>query len=198
MSAIGFYVAAVLVVVSCAAAVLLRGPRQSAVAVAAVAVSIGVFLVVAGEYLLALLEVVLLLATLGVVLEMARRGGFGRRGRPVSLGRWPYGLGLAVLAVVVLDGAALAGGGGWHLSGIKTALSSVLHHEAPVTTGLLVVVGVAAVLVALVIGRTSPDEAEQHERRRARQEREERMRRRRQDRAAARRLRDTARTGGGQ
>jgi hypothetical protein len=198
MSAPGFYVAAALVVLSCAAAVLLRSPRPSLLAAVAVAVSIGIFLVVAGEYLLALLEVVLLLATLGAVLEVARRGGFGRREQPLPLGRWAYGLGLAVLTVVVLDGAALAGGRGWNSSGIKTALSSVLHHEAPVTAGLLVVVGVLAVLVALAIGRTSPDEAEHHERRRARLEREERMRRRREDRAAARRLREAARTGGGE
>ena len=102
-----------------------------------------------------------------------------------------------MLALVVLDGAALAAGSGWHKAGIETALSSVLNHQAPVTTGLLVAVGVAAVLVALTIGRTDPDEAEHVERRRARQEREARMRRRREDRAAARAKRQAASPGGG-
>jgi len=197
MSAAGFYIAAALIVVSCAAAVWLRSPVPSAAAAAAVAVSIGIFLVVGGEYLLALFEVVLLAGTLAVVVETARRGGFGAPARPLSFGRWVYGAGIAVLAVVVLDGAALAGGAGWHPLGIKTALSSVLNHEAPVTTGLLVVVGIAAVLVAMAIGRTSPDEAEYQRRLRSRQERSERMRRRREDRAAARHQGRAARSGGG-
>ncbi len=197
MSAAGFYIAAVLVVLSCAAAVGLRGARQSAVAGVAVAVSIGIFLVVGHEYLLALLEVVVLLATLGTVVEMSRRGAFGPQVSPLPFGRWLAAAGLAVLALVVLDGTALAAGSGWHKTGIEAALSSVLNHQAPVTTGLLVVVGVAAVLVALAIGRTDPDEAEHVERRRARQEREARMLRRREDRAAARAKREPANPGGG-
>ncbi len=197
MNATGFYVAAALVVVSCLAAVSLRGPVVSSVAAAAVAVSIGIFLVVAGEYLLALLEVALLLATLLVVVGMARQGSFGPRGRPLALSRWLYGAGLALLALVVLDGAALAGNGGWYHAGIKSGLGSVLDHQAPVTAGLLIVVGVAAVVVAVVIGRTSGDEAEFQRRLAARREREERMRRRREDRQAARRQRQGARSGGG-
>jgi len=197
MSAAGFYIAAVLVVLSCAAAVGLRGARQSAVAAVAVAVSIGIFLVVGHEYLLALLEVVFLLAALATVVEMGRRGAFGSQLRPLPLSRWLSAGGVAVVALVVLDGAALAAGSGWHKAGIETALSSVLNHQAPVTTGLLVVVGVAAVLVALTIGRTDPDEAEHVERRRARSEREARMRRRREDRAAARAKRQAASPGGG-
>jgi len=196
MSSAGFYIAAVLVVLSCAAAVGLRGARQSAVAAVAVAVSIGIFLVVGHEYLLALLEVVLLIATLGAVVEMGRRGAFGPPVRP-PFSRWLPAAGVAVLAAVVLDGTALAAGGGWHRSGIETALSSVLDHQAPVTTGLLVVVGVAAVLVALAIGRSDPDEAEHVERHRARQEREAMLRRRRDDRAAARAKRQAATPGGG-
>jgi hypothetical protein len=198
MSAVGFYVAGVLVVLSCAAAVLLRGAIRSAVAAAAVAVSIGIFLLVSGEYLLALLEVVVLLATLAAVVEIARRGGFGPRAQPLPLSRWVYGLALAVLAVVVLDGAALASRGGWFSAGIKEGLSHVLDHQAPVTAGLLVVLGGAAVVVAVVIGRTSSDEAEHHERARARREREAKMRRRREDRVAARLRRQASRTGGGE
>jgi hypothetical protein len=197
MSAAGFYVAAGLVVLSCLAAVILRGPLASAVAAAAVAVSIGIFLVVGREYLLAVLEMVILLATLLVVVEMGRRGSFGSGARSLPLSRWLSGAALAVLALVVLDGAALAGGGGWFKAGIKTGLGSLLHHQAPVTTGLLIVVGAAAVLVAVVIGRTSSDEAEFQRRLSARREREERMQRRREDRAAARRRREGARTGGG-
>ena len=198
MSAAGFYVAGVLVILSCAAAVLLRGAVTSAVTAAAVAVSIGIFLLVSGEYLLALLELVLLLATLAAVVEVTRRGGFGPRAQPLPLSRWVYGLGLAVLAVVVLDGAVLASRGGWFQSGIKQGLSSVLHHQAPVTAGLLVVLGAAAVVVAVVIGRTSADEAEHHERARARRERAEKMRRRREDRVGARRRRQAGRAGGGE
>jgi hypothetical protein len=197
MSAAGFYVAAALVVLGCLAAVCLRGPMASAVAAAAVAVSIGVFLVVGGEYLLAVLEMALLLATLLVVVGMARRGSFGPGGRPLPLSRWLYGAGLALLAVVVLDGAALAGNGGWYRSGIKAGLGGVLHHQAPVTAGLLIVVGAAAVLVAVVIGRSSADEAEFQRRLAARRERVERIRRQREDRAAARRRRQGARSGGG-
>jgi hypothetical protein len=197
MSATGFYIAAVLVVLSSAAAVGLRGARQSAVAGVAVAVSIGIFLVVGHEYLLALLEVVLLLATVVTVVEMGRRGAFGTQVRALPLNRWLPAAGLAVLALVVLDGTALAGGSGWHKAGIEKGLSSVLNHQAPVTTGLLLVVGVAAVLVALAIGRTDPDEAEHVERRRARLEREARMRRRREDRAAARAKRQAIGPGGG-
>jgi lysylphosphatidylglycerol synthetase-like protein (DUF2156 family) len=198
MSVVGFYVAGVLVVLSCGAAVLLRSAIPSAVAAAAVAVSLGIFLLVSGEYLLALLEVVLLLATLAAVVEIARRGGFGPRVQPLPFSRWVYGFALAVLAVVVLDGAALASRGGWFRSGIKEGLSSVLRHQAPVTAGLLVVLGAVAVVVAVVIGRTSADEAEHHERARARREREERMRRRREDRVAARLRRQASRPGGGE
>ncbi len=198
MNAAGFYVAAALVVLSCAAAVLLRGAIPSAVAAGAVAVSLGIFLLVSGEYLLALLEVVLLLATLAAVVEIARRGGFGPRAKPLPLSRWVYGLALAVLAVVVLDGAVLASRGGWFASGIKEGLSSVLRHQAPVTAGLLVVLGAGAVVVAVVIGRTSSDEAEHHERLRARREREEKMLRRREDRVTARRRRQASRAGGGE
>jgi len=197
MSAAGFYIAAVLIVLSCAAAVGLRGARESAVAAVAVAVSIGIFLVVGHEYLLALLEVVILLATVATVVEIDRRGALGSRASPLPLSRWLYAAGLAVLALVVLDGTALAAGSGWHPRGVETALSSVLNHQAPVTAGLLVVVGVAAVLVALAIGRTDPDEAEHVERHRAHQEREARMRRRREDRAAARAKRQAASPGGG-
>ena len=198
MSAAGFYVAAVLLLLSCAAAVVLRGATPSAAAAAAVAVSLGIFLLVSGEYLLALLEVVLLLATLAAVVEIARRGGFGPRARPLPLSRWVYGLALGVLAVVVLDGAALAAREGWFASGIKQGLSHVLQHQAPVTAGLLVVLGAVAVGVAVVIGRTSADEAEHQERVRARREREERMRRRREDRVTARRRRQASRAGGGE
>ncbi|MGD1053639.1 MAG: hypothetical protein ABR950_07395 [Candidatus Dormibacteria bacterium] len=197
MSAAGFYVAGALLVLSCAAAVLLRGALPSAVAAAAVAVSIGIFLLVTGEYLLTLLEVVFLLATLGAVVQVARRGGFGPRVQPLPLSRWVYGLVLAALAVVVLDGAVLAARGDWFRSGVKEGLVSVLRHQAPVTAGLLVVLGAAAVVVAVVIGRTSADEAEHHERARARREREERMRRRREDRLAARRRQQAARAGEG-
>lgn len=199
MSVFGFYVAGVLVVLSCAAAVLLRGAVPSAVAAAAVAVSIGIFLLVSGEYLLTLLEVVLLLATLAAVVENARRGGFGPLAQPLKVSRWVYGLALAVLAVVVLDGAVLASPrGGWFGSGAKAGLSSVLQHQAPVTAGLLVVLAAVAVVVAVVIGRTSADEAEHHQRTRARREREEKMRRRREDRVAARRRRQASRAGGGE
>jgi signal transduction histidine kinase len=195
MNATGFYVAAALVVLSCAAAVGLRSRSHTGVAGAAVAVSIGIFLVVAGEYLLALMEVVLLLATLAVLAGVARRGGFGPATPPLPLSRWAYGLGLAALALVVLDGAALAAGTGWHSLGVKTALGSVLNHQAPVTVGLLVVAGVTAGLVALVIGRVGADEAAYHERHRALRERAERTRRRREDREAARRQRQAPRGG---
>ena len=197
MNAAGFYVAAALVVLSCLAAVCLRGPVVSAVAAAAVAVSIGIFLVVAGEYLLAMLEAALLLATLLVLVGMARGGSFGPRARALGLSRWFLGAGMALLALVVLDGAALAADHGWFHSGIKSALGGVLRHQAPATAGMLIVAGVVAVLVAVVIGRTSGDEAEFQRRLAARREREERMRRRREDRAAARRRRDGVRTGGG-
>jgi hypothetical protein len=197
MSDGGFYVAAVLIVLSCLAAVLLRGPLTSAVAAAAVAVSVGIFLVVAHEYLLAVLEMVALLATLLVVLEMARRGSFGSGARSLPLSRWLFGAVLAILTLVVLDGTALAAGRGWFRSGVMSGLGSVLQHHAPVTVGFLIVAGAAAVLVSVVIGRTSSDEAEFQRRLAARREREERMERRRQDRAAARRLREGASPGGG-
>jgi hypothetical protein len=198
MSVAGFYVAGALLVLSCAAAVLLRGALPSAVSAAAVAVSIGVFLLVSGEYLLALLEVVLLLATLAAVVESARRGRFGPTAQALKLSRWAYGLALAVLALVVLDGAVLASPqGGWFGAGVKEGLSSVLQHQAPVTTGFLVVLAAVAVVVAVVIGRTSADEAQHHELARARREREEKMRRRREDRVAARRRRQASRPGGG-
>jgi hypothetical protein len=197
MGAAGFYVCSVLVVLSCAAAVLLREPRQSATAAAAVAVSIGLFLVVGGAILLAFLELVLLLATLGIIVLVARRGGYGPKIQALPPRGWIYAAGLAVLALVVVDGASLSGSNGWHRAGTHASLLSVLGHQAPLTAGLLVVVGVAIALAALVIGRTSADEEEHDRRRRARQEREDRMRRRREDREAARRQRSAARPGGG-
>src|ERR1035437_10306286 len=48
--------------------------------------------------------------------------------------------------------------GVWLGAGFKAGLSSGLHRQAQVTAGLLVVVGVAAVVVAVVLGRTSADE----------------------------------------
>ncbi len=197
MNAAGFYVCAVLVVLSCAAAVGLRQPSLSAAGAAAAAISVGLFLLVAGEVLLAVLEVVLLAATLGAVVVAARRGGFGPRAARLPVSRWVYGLGVAVLALVVLDGAALAAGTQWHHGGAASGLAGLSLAQAPVTAALLAVALVAAASMAVVIGRVSADETEQEQRRRARRERDERMRRRREDRAAARGHRPTAAPTGG-
>jgi O-antigen ligase len=192
MNAAGFYVCAVLVVLSCAAAVGLRAPRDTAVAAGCAALAVGLFLAVAGEYVLAVLEAAVLLATLLGMAVAARRGAFGPRGAPLSLSGWQYGLGVAVLALVILDGTALAAGGHWYRGGSTAGLATVAFGLAPAAAALLGVAAVAAVSTALVIGRVSDDEMEQEERRRARRDREERMRRRREDRAAARRRRDPA------
>ncbi|HYA01053.1 MAG TPA: hypothetical protein VEK76_11980 [Candidatus Binatia bacterium] len=197
MSAGGFYISAVLVVLSCAAAVWARRPRLMAIAALAVVISVGLFLLLSGEYLLTLLVVVLLLATLAAIVEAARRGAFGALGEPLPLSRWGVGLGLAVLSLVVLDGAAIAAGNRWHQHGVLAGLAGVLRSQAPLTAALLAVAGVSGVAAAIVIGRVSPDEAEQQRRRTERREREERMRRRREDRAAARR-REHAPAGSGE
>jgi hypothetical protein len=194
MNAASFYVCAGLVVLSCAAAVGLRQPRLQAAAAAAVAIAIGLYLVVAaGEYLLAALEIVLLLGTWVGVTLWARRGGFGPAAPRASAPGWRAqltaaapALGVAVLALVVLDGTALVVSS-WHQHGLEAGLGGMLRNQAPVTAVILVLAATAAVGVALAVGRVSPDEAELVERRRARQLREERMRRRREDRAAARR-----------
>ena len=191
MSAPAFYVCAALVVASCAAAVGLRRPRMALAATAAVAVSAGLFLgVAAGEYLLGLLEAVLLLATWGSVALWAARGAAGEaRGagsRWASLRNLGVAVATAALALVVLDGTVIAIGSAWRGGGTEAGFGGVLLHDAPATLALLVVAGIAAVAASLVVGRVSADEAEHQQRRRARREREERMRRRRADRLAAR------------
>ena len=197
MNAAGFYVCAVLVVLACAAAVGLRQPRAAAVGALALAVAVGLFLIVSGEYLLAALELVLLLGTLAAVVLMDRSGLFGPRSGVVPLAAWAYGLGVAVVALVVLDGAAIAAGGHWHQGGPLAGLSGVLRQQAPVTAAVLGVAVAVGACVAVVVARVSADEAEQRQRRLARREREERMRRRREDRAAARERRGSARDGEG-
>jgi hypothetical protein len=196
MNGAGFLVCAVLLVLSCSAAVILRTPRLSLAALAAVPLSLMVFLVVAGEYLLSLLEVIVLLGTLAGVVEAARRGAFGTGIGLPAPSRWAVAGGMTVLVVAVLDGAALAAGSRWHTGGPKTGLGGVLASAAPVTSALLAVALGVAIGIALIVGRMSADEVESAERRRARREREERMRRRREDRAAAREARRPARPTG--
>jgi hypothetical protein len=192
MNPAGFLVCAVLLVLSCAAAVSLRAPRLALGALAAVPISLMLFLVVAGEYLLALLEVVVLLATIAGVVESARRGAFGARILFPAPSRWAVAAGVTVLVLAVLDGAALAAGSHWHVGGARAGLGGVLARSAPATSALLAVALAAAIAAALVVGRLSADEVESAERRRARRDREERMRRRREDRAAAREARRPA------
>lgn len=198
MNAAGFLVCAALLVLSCAAAIAVRTPRLTLAALAAIPLSLMLFLVVAGEYLLALLEVVILLGTLAGVAEAARREAFGTRITFAPLSRWGVAAGVTVLVLAVLDGAALAAGSQWHTGGRKAGLSGILASAAPATSALLAVALAVAIVVSLVVGRVSSDEVESAERRRARRDREERMRRRREDRAAAREARRSARpTGAG-
>lgn len=195
MNAAGFYICAVLIVLACAAAVWLREPRAGTVAALALALAVGLFLIVSGEYLLAALELVLLLGTLAAVVVMDRRGVLGPRSAGPPVSAWSYGLGIAAVALVVLDGAVLAAGGHWHRGGTLAGLSGVLRQQAPVTAAVLGVALVVAAAVTVAVARVSGDEAEQHRRRLARREHEDRMRRRREDRAAARRQRSSARDG---
>jgi hypothetical protein len=197
VNGVAFYACACLVVLSSGATVWLRPLRHTIIAAAGFAVSLGLLLVATGADLLALLSVAVLLGGLGIGVVTARRGAFGPDVAVLPLGRWVIAAVVAGLGLIVLDGAALAGADGWHQGGIASAsLVTLIHYRAPITAGLLLVLGGADVLVTTVIGRVSHDEHEWDRRRRARLEREERMRRRRQDRAAARQQRSAVRPEG--
>jgi hypothetical protein len=196
VNAAGFYICAALLVVSSAALVGMPSARDTARAGVAVAVSLGLLLIVSGAVVLGLIEAVLLLGGIGATVLAAQRSAFGAKLTTLALRRWTLGGGVAALGLIVLDGAALAGDDRWHRGGGDTSsLLTLIHYRAPITAGLLLILGVAAVIVASLIGRVSADEHEWDRRHRTRLEREERMVRRREDRAAARKQRSTARTG---
>ncbi|HEY4869573.1 MAG TPA: hypothetical protein VII79_06145, partial [Candidatus Dormibacteraeota bacterium] len=91
--------------------------------------------------------------------------------------------GLLVLVVFAVSSDA------WHIGSGTASLISVLHYRAVYAFMLAVLLVVAGVGAALLLGRVSHDERETDRAVESRRQREERERRRREDREAARRRR---------
>jgi len=192
VSAVGFFVCAALLVASCLITVVLRPPRLTLLASAAVVVSLAVLLVVSGAKLLALLVLLSGLIAVGLLTLAGRRGGFGDGVEVVAWGHWPLATAVALVLLAVIDITALVSDTGYHRGNESADLITILHLRTPIAVGALAVLALTTLLVAAVIGRTSPDEVAARRAREVRSEREERMRRRRQDRAAARQNRDAS------
>src|SRR5947209_4775797 len=184
VNAAAFDICSILVVGSCLVTVLGRAPRMTALGGALTVLTVALLLLVTGADLLALFLLLALLGGIGTLGLAARRGAFGSALVALVWGPWVLGVVAAVVTLAVVDGTVLVSDTAFHRGGQSASLISLFHYRAPVAAGLIIVVVVASVAVALLLGRVAPDEVAATQARQAREERQQRMHRRRQDRAA--------------
>lgn len=196
-----FYVVAALVVVAAGAAVAYPVQRVRLAALVAALLLVSVLLALVGALAIAVTQAAIAAAFAGAVLLSARRADtrpalldMRRSADAASLRRlWPAIPAAALLCVLVAVFAASASG--WHQGSGLSRLITVFHDRAPYALAVAVALGVTAVGVALMAGRTGDDERSLDRSAEARRQREERERRRREDREQARR-RGAVSTGG--
>ena len=191
MNAVVFYILAALIVATSVAVVGAPRLRDAGAALVFAGTAIAILAGAAGAPIVAVAQfaVPLLCAAAAVLLmRQSRYSALARPARVVSLMRW-IGAGVAgsfgALFIVVFA----TSGDGWHAGSGTASLITVLHYRAPYALVIAVILAVAGVAAALLIGRTGEDERETDEAIAARRRRDERMQRRREDRERARRRR---------
>src|ERR1700722_4842287 len=195
-NAVAFYAIAVLIVLAAGAAVGLPSLRLSAYAGAAVMVLMAILELISGAYALAVVQLVVPGIAAGVVVLVFRRDVYrGLVTGPILPERFwiaaPIAIGTAAVLVITLAVV----GNGWYPGNllvnspgyVGAALVTVLHYRAPYALAIAVVVVVATIGAALVIGRRSADEQTFDQMLEQRRQREELSRRRRLDREQGRR-----------
>ncbi len=192
VNAIGFYAAALLVVASGLACMVLPSPRHALAAGLAFLVAVALMLGVSGASLLALAQLLLPAAFGAFIWWRVRSYTSGLIDNRVAgfIRVWPVGLGIALACGVLLVGLLLSHSGDWAQRGHGGgSLLTVLHYREPIeallAAGLLALALVGSILTAAV----SEDERLHTANIEARRRKQERIARQRADREAARRKR---------
>jgi NADH:ubiquinone oxidoreductase subunit 6 (subunit J) len=192
VNSITFYLLAALVVAGSGAVVVVPRLRDAAFALAATAVVIAILSAAVGADAVAVAEFVIVVGSGVATWAVLRRGssyrGLARTGRWLPRRWWLAAAVAAFLGLLLLVVFAVSSDA-WHIGSGTASLVSVLHYRAVYAFMLAVVLVVAGVGAALLLGRVSHDERETDRAVESRRQREERERRRREDREAARRRR---------
>ena len=192
MNSITFYLLAALVVAGSGAVVVVPRLRDAALALVATVVVIAILSAAVGADAVAVAEFVIVVGTGAATWAVLRRGssyrGLARPERRLPQRWWLAAAVAAFLGLLVLVVFAVSSDA-WHIGSGTASLISVLHYRAVYAFMLAVLLVVAGVGAALLLGRVSHDERETDRAVESRRQREERERRRREDREAARRQR---------
>lgn len=188
MSPAVFYVLAVLVVAAALFAVAVPSTRLMLIGVIATDVLVGSLVMAAGAYLLGAVAVVAPALCLLAVSALLRRAGHRAlfADLPPFTRRWQWGAAVSAAMALLLVWTANDSAPDTASVGGSASLITVLHYRVPVSVGVAVVLAVASVAGALLIGRTGEDERRVDRAADHRRLREQRAAARRDQRAAAR------------
>ena len=190
-----FYVLAVLIIASAAAAVAMPSTRNVVTAVMVVDVLVGILLILAGSQLLGVIALVAPAAVLAGVVSLLRRNGYDELlgDAPAFTTGWPVVVVAGALLTLILAFTANDSAPGDNVSNTTGSLLTVLHYRTPIAVGVALATALAAVFGAILIGRTADDERQVDATAEQRRLREKRAADRRDNRAAAARARRQSR-----
>lgn len=184
-----FYALAILIVLAALGAVLSPSTRIALLGVLVGDVLVGILLIAAGAYLLGAIALVAPAACLLLVAAALRRFGYAPllADVPGPATGWPLAAVVAGgIGVLLFWTTATRINDTSHSSGGGEDLLTILHYRTPVSVGVAIILLVAAVAGALMIGRTGDDERVLDRAAEQRRLRDQRARMRREHRAAAR------------
>ena len=190
-----FYVLAVLIIASAAAALVLPSTRRMVIAVMVFDVLVGILLIASGSQLLGAIALVAPAAVLAGVVELLRRNGYEEllADAPAFTSGWPVVVVAGTLLTLILAFTANDSAPGDHVSNTTASLLTVLHYRTPIAAGIAVATALVALFGAVLIGRTADDERHVDATEERRRLREQRAADRRENRAAAARARRESR-----
>jgi len=197
MSAVAFLVVAILAVATAGAAVILPNPRDAGAALLAFAIAVAVLFAATGAWLVALAQLLVPFAAALTTYLLLRRAAYRGlvRSAPLVPRLWWLGLAVALGFGALLVTVFALSDNAWFQGPSQTSLVTVLHDAEPYALVIAAVLAIAAVAVAMLLGRTADDERQTDALLAARRQRDERMRARRAARERARRSRREAPAG---